>query len=138
MNDFSEARLLTIDLRKHGTQSRPLISRKLVKLLSILGQYCHKLEAKMNPEEDEVDLELDFYRSEEDTDDSSASEGIDVAYPGEVNDDSGGDDAIDNGDEPAAYGVVFCLLSFTNYKTSKENLDEVGLEPTTSVQCSTI
>ena len=48
----------------------------------------------MNPEEDEVDLQLDFYRSDED---SSASEGIDVAFRGEVNDDSGGDDGSDNG-----------------------------------------
>ena len=69
----------------------------------------------MNPEEEEVDLQLDFYRSDED---SSASEGIDVAFRGEVNDDSGGDDGSDNGDEPAdVYGALrvnlkFCLFDF--------------------------
>ena len=71
----------------------------------------------MNPEEDEVDLQLDFYRSDED---SSASEGIDVAFRGEVNDDSGGDDGSDNGrDEPAdayAYGVVFGNVRFGQYE----------------------
>ena len=86
----------------------------------------------MNPEEDEVDLELDFYRFEEDTDDSSASEGIDVAYPGEVNDDSGGDDAIDNGDEPAApvayAGVVFGNVRFGQYEpiAAANAVDNIG------------
>ena len=79
----------------------------------------------MNPEEDEVELQLDFYRSE-DSDDSSASEGIDVAFRGEVNDDSGGDDGNYNGDEPAdAYGVVYEPIAGANLV---DNIGDAGDE----------
>lgn len=73
----------------------------------------------VNREEDEMELEMEFYRSEDDASTDSEDGGLNIEFQGEIRDEEDGDNAGDNDDDQpvaAAYGVAYGQVQFRQYE----------------------